>query len=83
MSVLHIDLPPSLLASSGQSEEEFLKEAKFLLALKLFEVGRISSGRAAEVSGLPRLDFLLLAGKMGVPVVELDSEELGREFEDA
>ena len=83
MSVIHIDLPESVLASTGQSREEFVQEAKFFVALKLFELGRISSGRAAEVCELPRVEFLLRAGRAGVPVVDLDLEELDREFADA
>lgn len=80
--MIQIELPESVLAVTGQSQQEFVKEAKFLLALKLFELGRVSSGRAAEISGVPRLDFLLLAGKMGVPVADLADEEMDREFAD-
>lgn len=83
MGMIHIDLPESVLLSTGQSQEEFVREAKFLLALKLFELGRVSSGRAAELCEMPRVEFLLLAGRSGVPVVDLDAEELDREFVDA
>jgi predicted HTH domain antitoxin len=58
------------------------REAKFVVALRLFEQGRISSGRAAELCGLPRVDFLLAASRAGVPVVDLDAAELDREFLD-
>jgi predicted HTH domain antitoxin len=78
--VLHVDLPENLLLSTGQSREEFIREAKLLLAVKLFELGRLSSGRAAELCGLPRLDFLLTASRMGVPVADLDEAEMDREF---
>jgi predicted HTH domain antitoxin len=78
--MIHIDLPDSVLLTTGQSQEEFVKEAKFLLALKLFELGRMSSGRAAALCDLPRVDLLLLAGRAGVPVVDLEEEELRREF---
>ena len=83
MSVIHVDLPESLLAATGQSQDEFIQEAKFLLALKLFELGRLSSGRAAELCAMPRIDFLLQAGRMGVPVADLDAGELDLEFADA
>jgi len=82
MGVIHIDMPESILLSTGQSQEEFVRDAKFFVALKLFELGRISSGRAAEICGVPRIEFLLLAGRSGVPVADLDAEELSREFAD-
>jgi len=82
MGTIHIDLPESVLLATGQSEEEFVREAKFVVALRLFERGRISSGRAAELCGLPRVDFLFAASRAGVPVVDLDAAELDREFSD-
>ncbi len=80
MSSIQIDLPDSVLLSTGQSEEEFVREAKFLLALKLFELGRLSAGKAAEMCGKNRIDFILLAGRSGIPVADLDDSERGREF---
>jgi predicted HTH domain antitoxin len=80
MSTIKIELPASLLLSTGQSQEQFVREAKFLLALKLFELGRLSSGRAAELCGMNRVDFLLLAGRTGVPLLDLDETGGGPEF---
>ena len=82
MTVINIELPESVLLATGQSQEDFVKEMKFFVALKLFELGRISSGRAAEIAGIGRVEFLLLAGRSGVPVADLDAEELDREFSD-
>lgn len=83
MTTIHLEVPDSVLLATGHSPEELAHEAKLLLALKLFEVGRISSGRAAELSGLPRVAFLFRAGRMGVPVADLDEEELDRELTNA
>jgi predicted HTH domain antitoxin len=56
------------------------EDAKFLEALRLFESGCVSSGRAAEICEMPRVEFLLKAGRAGVPVADLDPEELDQEF---
>jgi predicted HTH domain antitoxin len=80
---IQLDFPESVLLATGQSPDEFAREAKFLLALKLFELGRLSSGRAAELCDLPRVEFLFRAGKMKVPVADLDSHELESELMDA
>lgn len=82
MATVKIELPADILLAVGLSSEQFVKEAKFLLALKLFELGRISSGKAAQVCGLNRIDFLLTAGRLGVPASDLDADELEREFRD-
>jgi predicted HTH domain antitoxin len=65
------------------TQEEPSKDEELSEALKLFEQGRLSSGRAAELCRMTRFDFLLLAGRSGIPVVDLDGEELDREFLDA
>jgi hypothetical protein len=83
VATIQLDLPDSVLLAAGQSTEEFAREAKFLLALKLFELGRISSGRAADLCELPRVEFLFRAGRMKVPVADLDEQEFEREFMDA
>lgn len=76
MASIEIELPDGLPLATGPSTEEFVREAKLLLAVKLFELGRISSGRAAELAGLSRIDFLFEAGRAGVPVADLDDEEM-------
>lgn len=78
---MRIELPASLLLATGQSKSEFEEEAKLLLLAKMFELGRISSGRAAEICNMSRVEFLFAVGKLGVPAVQLDEEELQRELE--
>lgn len=78
-----IELPDSLLVGSGQSREAFAREAKLLLLAKLFELGRISSGRAAEACAMSRIEFLFEAGRLGVPLAQVDEDELHEELGDA
>ncbi len=80
MNTMMLELPIDALASPGVSSEELAREAKFMLALKLFEVGRLSSGKAGKLCGMGRVEFLLAAGRAGVPVVALDDDELSAEF---
>ena len=54
-----------------------------LLALKYFELGELSSGQAAQMCGLGRVQFLDAAARCGVPVTELTGDELNEEFGDA
>jgi len=69
------------LASPGFSTESLASEAKFMLALKLFERGRLSSGKAGKLCGMGRVEFLFVDGRAGVPVVALDDDELSAEFD--
>ncbi|MDO9225785.1 MAG: UPF0175 family protein [Pseudomonadota bacterium] len=51
MNAVMLELPLDALASPGVSPESLASEAKFMLALKRFEVGRLSSGKAGEQCG--------------------------------
>lgn len=81
MSSINIEVAESVLLTTGQSREEFARDAQFLLAAKLFELGRLSSGKAAQLCDMAHPDFLFAAGRLGVPVVQLTGEELDREFQ--
>lgn len=80
MSMLTIEIPDDILIATGQSREGFVQEAKFLLAAKLFDLGRLSSGKAAELAGMDRVTFLLSLHRVGVPVINLDEREMEEEF---
>jgi len=56
-------------------------EARFLLAAKLYETGRLSSGQAAKLCGKGRVGFLLSLPRIGVAVSNLQSEDIEAEVE--
>ncbi|MGI8813090.1 MAG: UPF0175 family protein [Pyrinomonadaceae bacterium] len=51
-------------------------ELKMVVATKLFEMGELSSGQAAEMAGITKREFLEAAGKYGVSIFGYDAEEL-------
>ena len=83
MKTLTIDYDESLPLAMGETPAEFENEARFLLVLKLFELGKISAGKAAELAGLTKPTFLWKASDLGVPVVRPDDEQLAAEFANA
>ena len=58
-NVLTIKYSEDVLLSLKETREEFEEEARYLLALKLYELGKISSGKAAKMAGLSRIEFLM------------------------
>jgi len=56
-----------------------VEEAQLLLAVKLFETGRISLGQAAKLAGYSKRVFMELLGKYGVPVFDYSADELQHE----
>jgi len=80
MNTMTIELPVEGLPSAAELPANFADEARFLLALKLFEQGRISSGKAGRLCDMGRVEFLMAASRSGVPVVDLSGDELTQEF---
>ena len=71
----------SVLAVLNESPEKFEFEARMAMASKLYELGRLTSGQAAEMAGVSRVDFLLTCRNFGTASVVWDDEELTRETE--
>ncbi len=81
MRTMSISYPEEVLSVLNQSPESFEHEAPVVLAVKLFELGRLTSGQAADFAGIPRTEFLLTCHRYGTPSVEWDSAELKAELQ--
>ena len=58
-------------------------EARLLLALKLFETGRVSCGQAAELAGYSKRAFMEVLGRQRVPVFNYAADEVTRDLVNA
>ena len=81
MGRLNIDYPDNFTAAFNQSKDAFEQEAKMAMAVKLFEMGRLSSGQAAHMAGVSRIKFLLECSRFGVPSVYWEQEEIKAELD--
>lgn len=61
-----IDVPESVLLAEKTDEAAFGREVRILAAVKLYELGRLSSGRAADLAGMSRVEFLTILGRYRV-----------------
>jgi predicted HTH domain antitoxin len=66
-----------------ETKEEFARDLLMLAAVKLYELGKISSGKAAALAGTDRVSFLLGLGRYRVSVFNYTPEELEREVAEA
>jgi len=63
---ISISYPESLALSLKMNDREFVSEIKTLSLIKLYELGKISSGFAAKLLDINRLEFLELLEKYNV-----------------
>ena len=82
MRNLSIPYSEDLLVIFGKSPEDLEEELRFLLAVKLFEVRKLSLGKAAEFCGMPKIRFMFELGRMKIPVIDLDEDQIANELAD-
>lgn len=83
MSAITIECPDEVLRHLNETPEAFAREARIILAVKLYEMGRLSSGKAAELASMGRVEFFDTLGKYGVAVMNLPHEEIEADFRHA
>ena len=81
MQTISLEIPTAALNAMGNSPSEFLSEMRIAAAVKWYEVGRLSQGKAAEVAGLSRSAFIDVLSTFRVSPIQITAEELVQELE--
>jgi predicted HTH domain antitoxin len=80
---LTIEYPEKLPDALQTTRKGFEREARMAMAVKLYELKRLSSGMAAALAGMDRVSFLLSLHSYGAPMIDLDEDELASDVENA
>lgn len=83
LNQINIQYQSSLLDAIQQSRVEFEQEAKLAMAVKLFEMKKLSSGMAAQLIGMDRVSFLLNLHHFDVAMINIEEDELLADIENA
>lgn len=83
MQTAVLDYPDEVRLALNVPPHQFVGEIRMAAAVKLYELGRLSSGRAAELAGVSRIRFLHELGRYGVATFALSEDELLRDIASA
>lgn len=78
---LEIEIPEGILVNLKQSGEEFKKEMKLIMATDLYKKGKLSLGKAAELSGFSKIGFIDILNYRGESVFDYTEDEIEGEIQ--
>ncbi|WP_295590597.1 UPF0175 family protein [uncultured Lamprocystis sp.] len=83
--MVHIafDIQEGALSSVRQDPQTFARELRIAAAVKWYEMQRVSQGRAAEIAGLSRGEFIDALGRYGLSPFQQTADELVQDAEEA
>jgi predicted HTH domain antitoxin len=80
MSNVAFDVPEETLLALKLDATTAAVELRLAAAVKLFELGRLSSGAAATLAGLARVAFLSKLGELGASALRQSEAELAEDL---
>ena len=73
---IQVEYPENFPDALQTTPDGFEHEARMAMAVKLFEMKRLSSGMAAQLAGIDRVSFLMELSQYDVPMLDLTLDEL-------
>ena len=83
MQTVSLEISTATFAALGESPDGFVSEMRIAAAVKWYELGRLSQGKAAEVAGLSRSAFIDALSRFKVSPIQITEAELSKELADA
>jgi predicted HTH domain antitoxin len=77
--IVKLEIPVSVFSALKQTPDEFAKNLRIAAAVKWYENGMVSQGKASEIAGLCREDFIMALGQFGISPFQYSAEEVLRE----
>lgn len=76
-----VNLPKDILIALNESEGDFKKRLKIILAIQLYKLQKLSLGKAAQLSGLSRLDFETELANNKISISNLSEKDVLEDIE--
>lgn len=80
MTTIQVEVPDSVFLALRESPAGVARDIRVAAAVNWFARGLVSQGRAAELAGISRWEFLEELGRRGVPAINITLDDLRQEL---
>lgn len=80
MTTVTVELPEGVFSALRRAPQDFVKEMRLAAAIKWYELGELSQGKAAEVAGLTRAEFIDALARFRVSPFQFTAQELAEDL---
>ena len=80
MKTIQVEIPEEALAALRLAPDEFAREMRLAASIQWFQEGLISQGKAAQIAGLPRANFMDELARRKIDVVHVDLDDLKQDL---
>ena len=81
LMTLNLEIPKGIMYALNQEKTEFISKMKLFTAVEYYREHKLSLGKAAELAGMKKTDFMFYLGSIGEPVINYSPDELDKELE--
>ena len=79
MGSVKIEIEEPLAGILHRTNQPVEVAGREMIVLELYRRGTISSGKAAEILGMPRIEFIKYASRLGIPYIDMTEDEWAAE----
>ncbi|MDV3353039.1 UPF0175 family protein [Leptolyngbyaceae cyanobacterium CCMR0082] len=83
MTSITLNLPDTAFSALRKTPDEFAQEMRIAAAVKWYELEQVSQGKAAEIAGLTRADFIQALSRYQVSPFQYTEADLSQELSNA
>ncbi len=83
MTNITLSFPETTFSALRKTPDEFAQEMRIAAAVKWYELEQVSQGKAAEIAGLTRAEFIQALSRYKVSPFQYTEADLSRELSNA